>query len=228
MNYLFIGNSSAIASSVQKHIDSSSHNLWTVGRSTSDIASAHHHTWSSVEDPLPTDFLPDTLHGFVYFPGTINLKPFHRTSEEDFLSDYKVNVLGAVRSLQWAMGSLKKGNGSVVLISSVAATTGMGFHSSIASAKSALEGLARSLAAEWAPHIRVNAVAPSLTDTPLAEKFLSSEDKRQASIKRHPLSKIGAPDDIASAINFLLQPSSAWMTGQVIAVDGGLSSLRLL
>jgi NAD(P)-dependent dehydrogenase (short-subunit alcohol dehydrogenase family) len=163
----------------------------------------------------------------VYCPGTINLKPFHRLKEEDFLHDFKVNHLGAVKVIQQALKALKKSeNASIVLFSTVAVQTGLTFHSSVASAKGAIEGLARALAAELTPSIRVNVVAPSLTDTPLADRLLSSDDKKKANAERHPLKSLGTADDMANAAKFLLTEESRWMTGQVISVDGGMGSLR--
>jgi NAD(P)-dependent dehydrogenase (short-subunit alcohol dehydrogenase family) len=172
--------------------------------------------------------LPEVIDGLVYCPGTINLKPFHRFTIEDFQKDYNVNVLGAVRVLQACMKGLKKSDSAaVVLFSTVAVGIGLGFHSSISSAKGAVEGLAKSLAAEWAPNkIRVNVVAPSLTDTPLAGQLLGTEDKKEASNKRHPLGRYGQPEDIALAAIYLLSDNASWMTGQVLHLDGGLSSLR--
>lgn len=172
--------------------------------------------------------LPEVIDGVVYCPGTINLKPFHRISIADFQQELEVNFLGAVRVLQACMKGLKKSDqASVVLLSTVAVQTGMGFHSGIASAKGAIEGLTRSLAAEWAPsHIRVNAIAPSLTDTPLASSLLSTEEKKEASGKRHPLGRIGTPEDISASTVFLLSQQSSWMTGQILHLDGGMSSLK--
>lgn len=173
--------------------------------------------------------LPERLDGLVYFPGTIHLRPFHRLTDEDFLRDYRVNCLGAVAAIQAALPALKaSGAASIVLFSTVAVAQGMPFHASIAAAKGAVEGLTRSLAAEFAPKIRVNAIAPSLTDTPLAGPLLNSDVKREASAKRHPLQQVGEPEDIARLVNFLLSPASAFMTGQILRPDGGLSSLRLL
>jgi NAD(P)-dependent dehydrogenase (short-subunit alcohol dehydrogenase family) len=159
---------------------------------------------------------------------TINLKPFHRISIEDFQKEMDVNFFGAVRVLQACLKGLKKSNvASVVLFSTVAVQTGMGFHAGVASAKGAIEGLTRSLAAEWAPSkIRVNAIAPSLTDTPLAASLLATPDKKESSDKRHPLGRVGTPEDIAKAALYLLSEDSSWMTGQIIHIDGGMSSLK--
>jgi NAD(P)-dependent dehydrogenase (short-subunit alcohol dehydrogenase family) len=139
-----------------------------------------------------------------------------------------VNVLGAVEVLQAVMSRLKKANGaSVVLYSTVAVKVGMGFHASIAVAKGAIEGLAKSLAAEWAPaNIRVNVVAPSLTDTPLAQNLLATDEKKDAAGKRHPIARVGTAADMAAASLFLLSPESSWVTGQVLGVDGGMGSLK--
>ncbi|WP_291780669.1 SDR family oxidoreductase [Cecembia sp.] len=172
--------------------------------------------------------LPEAIDGLVYCPGTINLKPFHRFTIEDFQQDYEINLLGAVKVLQASLKGLKKStSASVVLYSTVAVGVGLGFHASISSAKGAVEGLTRSLAAEWAPSkIRVNAVAPSLTDTPLASQLLGNEDKKEASNKRHPLGRYGKPEDIAAATIYLLSEESGWMTGQVLHLDGGMSSIK--
>ena len=180
-----------------------------------------------LSEDFPTDKVPDKLDGVAYCPGTINLKPFHTLKPEDFLNDFSINVVGAVRSLQALLPKLKRAESpGIVLFSTVAVSRGMHFHSSIASSKGAVEGLTRSLAAEWAPKIRVNAIAPSLTDTPLASKLLASESRKTASAERHPLKRIGHPDDIAQMAAFLMSPSSSWITGQIIGVDGGLSGIQ--
>jgi NAD(P)-dependent dehydrogenase (short-subunit alcohol dehydrogenase family) len=177
---------------------------------------------------LDLSYLPEVLDGVVYCPGSINLKPFHRLSVDDFARDWQINVMGAVATLQAVLPRLKNAEqASVVLFSTVAVTLGMPFHASIASAKGAVEGLTKSLAAEWAPKIRVNAIAPSLTQTPLAEKLLSNAEKMEAASKRHPLQKIGSPEDLAAMATFLLGNESRWITGQVMHVDGGLSSVKL-
>ena len=157
------------------------------------------------------------------------MKPFARLSEEDYLNDFSINLMGAVRSIKACLPSLRKNpqGASIVLFSTVAVKTGMAFHTSIASAKGAVEGFARALAAELAPKVRVNVIAPSLTDTPLAAPLLASEARQKAAAQQHPMKRIGAPKDIASMVRFLLQAESSWITGQIIAVDGGMGALRL-
>lgn len=180
-------------------------------------------------DSLP---LPEAIHGAVYCPGSINLRSFRGLSLDDFRSDFEVNVLGAVKFLKACLAPLRKGGAgsgekrepsSVVLFSTVAVARGLPMHASVAASKGAVEGLSRSLAAEWAPHTRVNCIAPALTDTPLASHLLSTPAKREAMAERYPLQRIGRADDAASTAKFLLSPESGWMTGQVLGVDGGMS-----
>lgn len=171
--------------------------------------------------------LPDTLDGLVYFPGSIQLKPFHRLSEEDLIEDFRLNCVGAAKAIQAALPALKKSeSASIVLFSTVAALQGMGFHASIAAAKGALESMGRSLAAEFAPSIRVNMIAPSLTDTPLADSLLANDDKREAAAKRHPLNRVGDPQEVAGLVSFLMSDASRFMSGQTLRPDGGLSTLQ--
>lgn len=180
-------------------------------------------------DPSPALALPERLDGVVYCPGTVNLKPFHRLTREEIQHDLEVNTLGAVRLLQLALPALKKSDrASVVLFSTVAVGTGMPMHASIALAKGAIEGLARSLAAEWAPRIRVNVIAPSLTNTPLVAPLVATPEKIEASSARHPLKRIGNAEETAAWVEHLLGSSAGFMTGQVIHLDGGMSSLRTL
>lgn len=220
---VIIGGNSGIGLQVKEICEAQGASVYAFSRSgeagsTLDITS----------DFTTIDGLPEQIDGLVYCPGTINLKPFHRFSIADFQHDYEVNVLGAVKVLQACMKALKKSSSaSVVLYSTVAVKTGLGFHASISSAKGAVEGLAKSLASEWAANkIRVNVVAPSLTDTPLANALLGTDDKKEASNKRHPLGRYGQASDIAAATVFLLSDGASWITGQVLNVDGGMSSLK--
>ena len=226
-NYLIIGASSGIGQALARQLNNGTTQLYLASRSKGEVNGENvHYQEIDVTEDFELD-LPEALDGLVYCPGTINLKPFHRLKEEDFLHDFKVNHLGAVKVIQQALKALKKSeNASIVLFSTVAVQTGLTFHSSVASAKGAIEGLARALAAELTPSIRVNVVAPSLTDTPLADRLLSSDDKKKANAERHPLKSLGTADDMANAAKFLLTEESRWMTGQVISVDGGMGSLR--
>ena len=169
------------------------------------------------------------LAGLVYAVGTINLKPLARLTDVDFLTDFRINALGAAKAVQAAQSALKafEGVASVVLFSTVAVAQGFAAHASIAMAKGAIEGLTLSLAAELAPKIRVNAIAPSLTKTPLARALTGSEQMVTAISAMHALGRLGEPEDIANLAAFLISPQSSWMTGQIIGVDGGRSSLRV-
>jgi len=180
-----------------------------------------------LEPTFALDFLPNELDGIVYCPGAIELKPFARISPENFTTDFNLQVLGAIKVVQHCLPQLKKGNApSILFFSTVAVQTGFNFHSQVAVSKGAIEGLTRSLAAELSPTIRVNAIAPSLTETPLAAKLLNSEEKKQANADRHPLKRIGTPSDIAEMAAFLLSSKSAWITGQIIGIDGGMSAIK--
>lgn len=228
-HYLIIGGSKGIGLAIVQKL--ALHNNVLVGSRTHEqlqgLLNVNYFHYDVTSEAKPSFDLPEELHGLVYCAGSINLKPFYRLSEEDFIYDLKINLLGAVKVIQYALPALKNsGNGSVVLFSTVAVQTGMGFHASIASAKGAIEGLTRSLAAEFAPLVRVNCIAPSLTNTLLAEKLLNTPEKLETSNKRHPLGKIGQPDDIASVAEFLLSDNANWITGQVLHVDGGLGVLR--
>lgn len=168
-----------------------------------------------------------SIKALYYCVGSIDLKPFTATKAQDYIESYTLNVLGAVAAIQGTIDSLKKNNGSVVLFSSIAAQKGFKNHAIIAAAKAALEGLSLSLAAEYAPHVRFNCIAPSLTDTPLATAILSNEKMAESLAKQHPMQRLGIPNDIASLAAFLGSDDAGWITGQVFHVDGGYSSLKV-
>jgi len=225
---LIIGGNSGIGYETAKQLKEQGHRVIAAVRNPEPLEALGIET-QPFEATAPSELdLPDTLDGLVYFPGSINLKPFHRLSSADFAQDYAINAQGAVHCLQQALPALKKSPlASVILFSTVAVQTGMPYHASIAMAKGAIEGLTRSLAAELAPKIRVNAIAPSLTDTPLASTLLNDDTKRQASAKRHPLNQVGDPQDLAALAPLLLSDQSKFITGQVLSADGGMSSVKL-
>jgi NAD(P)-dependent dehydrogenase (short-subunit alcohol dehydrogenase family) len=219
---LIIGGSHGISQSLATQLKENGHHVLTANRSGSVV---NHQTFDAAN---PTALnLPEQLDGLVYAPGSITLKPFHRITANDMLEEFNLNALGAASAIQQALPALKKSPAaSVVLFSTIAVQTGLPFHASIAMAKGAVEGLTRSLAAELAPKIRVNAIAPSLTDTPLAENLINSDAKRQAAADRHPLKTIGDPEDIAALTAFLLSDAAKFITGQIIQADGGMGSVR--
>jgi len=224
--FLFAGASSAIAKETSLLLQSKGHRV--IGISTK----SDHGNYDDLYEVINYDFgsfpaIEEKIDGMVYFPGTINLKPFGRLSAAEFRTDYEINALGAVAFAQAYLKNLKMvDHASIVFISSVAASTGLPFHASISMAKGAIEALSKSLAAELAPNIRVNCIAPSLVSTPLGNKFLNTPEKIELMEKRNPMHKIGAALDIANAVSFLLLDESAWMTGQVMAIDGGMNHLK--
>ena len=165
------------------------------------------------------------IDGLVYFPGTVNLRPFSNYREQDFKKDYEVNVLGLINVLKHYQ-LLFNQDSSIVTISSIAANFGMPFHASISMCKASVEALTRSLAAEWAPKIRLNCIAPSLVETKMTERLTNTELKKETIKNKHPLKKIGDTSDISNMISFLLSEKSKWITGQTIRIDGGMSIIR--
>ncbi|RME33330.1 MAG: SDR family oxidoreductase [Deltaproteobacteria bacterium] len=229
--YVLIGGSSGIGLEVAKKLDAEDNQVFVLCRHRRALPESDrivHIPFDVLQEPFPEVALPvEAINGLAYFPGSINLKPFRSLKQSDFMSDLAINYLGAVRVLQSFEQALKKGTGSVVLFSTVAVQTGMPFHASVAGAKGAIEGLVRALAAEWAPTVRVNAVAPSLTRTPLAARLLDSPRKEEAAATRHPLKRVGNPREIADAVCYLLSPEASWITGQIWHLDGGMSNIRI-
>ena len=228
MNILIIGGSSGIGRALVGLL-APTHNIYVASRSNEslDNTGVTHLSFDVLNDALDVTALPEQLDGFVYCPGSINLRPFRGLKPETFQQDFEINVVGAVKSLQAVLPLLQKSPAaSLVFFSTVAVQTGMPFHASVASAKGAIEGLTRSLAAEYAPKFRVNCIAPSLTQTPLADKFLNNEAKLEKAQARHPLQQVGSAENVAKMAAFLLGEESQWMTGQILHVDGGIGDLK--
>jgi NAD(P)-dependent dehydrogenase (short-subunit alcohol dehydrogenase family) len=230
MHYLIIGGSSGIGLELVRLLAETGNRVivtYNENKPTVEIPNIIFHHLNVLEDTFSLDFLPDELTGFVYCPGSINLRPFERIKPADFESDYKLQVTGAIKILQLVLPRLKKSaNASVVLFSTLAVQTGLPYHTQVSASKGAIEGLTRALAAEYAPGIRVNCIAPSLTDTPLAASLLNNEQKRETNSQRHPLKRIGTASDIANMAAFLVSEKAGWITGQILHVDGGMSSVK--
>ncbi len=228
-NYLIIGGSSGIGKSLVNILSQDNRVYVTYN---SNLIESHSESIKCrkldvLNDDIKFEDLPNEIHGLAYLPGRINLKPFKRIKPDHFMEDFQLQVLGAVNVIQTFLPNLyAAGNSSILLFSTVAVQLGFNYHSQVAVSKGAIEGLTRSLAAELAPKIRVNAIAPSLTNTPLAARFLKTEEQIETNAKKHPMQTIGDPDKIAELASFLLSEKSSWTTGQIIHADGGMSSIK--
>jgi len=225
-NILVIGGSKGIGAAIVK-AQLEHHNVINISRSTPEITSENfkHYSCNILEDELPELTAIDTL---IYCPGSINLKPISRLKVDDFINDYEINVIGAVKAIQKYLPVLKQGNNpAILLFSTVATQLGMPFHASIAAAKSAVEGLTKSLAAEFAPTIRVNAIAPTITNTDLASKLLRNDRMIENITERHPMKKFLEPQEVADMADFLISDKSRSTTGQIFTIDCGIVSLKI-
>jgi len=228
-NILLIGGSYGIGLAIATALQVTN-NVFVASRTAEGLAGLKvtHIPFDAATDTLNTAALPAVIDGLVYCPGSINLRPFKGLKLETFESDMQINFFNMVKVVQAVLPQLSASSqSSMVLFSSVAASVGMPFHTSVAAAKGAIEGFAKALAAEYAPKIRVNVIAPSLTNTPLADKFLNNETKQEKSAERHPLKRFGQPEDIAQTAGFLLSDDASWITGQIMHVDGGMSTLSI-
>ena len=205
----------------------SRHNVINLSRTSPELSHSNltHYNCDVTQDELPEIEAAD---GLVYCPGSINLKPISRLSINDFKNDFEINVLGAVRVIQKYLQVLKSGKQtSIVLLSTVAAKLGMPFHTSIAVAKSGVEGLVKSLGAELAPSVRINAIAPTITDTELASSLLRNEKMIEKITERHPLKKFLSPEEVADMAEFLLSENASSVSGQIFEMDCGIVSFKI-
>jgi len=231
--YLIFGATGSIGSSLAEQLVSSGNDVHLIGRNDSQLKNISEKLGcsSTVANVLEDGFIDKVkndiseIKGIAYCVGSIDLKPLRMVTEQDFNKCMKLNLYSAVEAIKGFQESLKKNKGSIVLFSTVAAQRGFTNHAIIASAKAAIEGLTVSLAAEFAPNIRVNCVAPSLTNSKIAEPMLKNKALAEGIAKAHPLKRLGEGKDSASLAKFLLTEDSSWMTGQIIAVDGGRSKL---
>ena len=229
-HFVVVGGSKGMGLGIVKRLTGDGHSVTVLSRSADQLSgldNLQHVQVDVTTDEITRDMLPEKIDGLAYCPGSINLRSFRALKPETYREDFELNVVGAVKSISAALKGLKAADpSSVLLFSTVAVGQGMPMHASIAASKGAIEGLARTLAAELAPEVRVNCIAPALTDTPLTERFFSDPEKAAAIGAKYPMGRTGTVDDIASMGHFLLTNQSGWMTGQVLGIDGGMSSVR--
>ena len=237
--HLIFGGTGGIGQAVARRLVKAGHEVVLSGRNTDELQRLGEEFSAEtircdVMDPVQIEDaasqLPDALDGFVYAVGSINLKPFGKASADDFVTDFRLNAVGAALCFKAAAPALMKATdgASAVFFSTVAVEQGFAAHASIAMAKGAVVGLTRTLATEYAPHIRVNAIAPSLVDTPLGQTVAGNAKMAEAIAKMHAVPRLGRPDDIAAMAELLLTEAGSWITGQIIGVDGGRSAIRVM
>ena len=233
---LILGGTGAIGSSLAKNLKKNNYDPILISRTKEDLdkISREIDCESFVGDVLDNDKIAkiienigDNLYGLAYCVGSINLKPLKLTKENEFIESYKINTLGAVNAIKVSQSSLIKNKGSILLFSTIAVKQGFTNHSIISTAKGAVEGLTLSLSAEFAPHVRVNCIAPSLTDSKMSQKMISNENIKKAIEKMHPIPKIGEGSDFSEIGTYLLSENNKWVTGQILHIDGGRSTLRI-
>ena len=228
--YVVVGGSKGIGFGIVQRLVAGGNQVVVISRTPAKLSSLQGVTHVRADltcDEVQADSLPGKIAGIAYCPGTLQLKPFRALKPDVFRSDFELNVVGAVKVIQAALPGLKAADdASIVLFSTVAVRIGMHAHASVAASKGAVEGLARTLASELAPKVRVNCIAPALTDTPLTSRFFANPEKATAMGDMYPLKRTGTVADMASMAHFLLSEESSWVTGQVIGVDGGMSAVK--
>ena len=226
-NILVVGGSKGIGREIVNSQLEKGNNCYNFSRTESGI-----NKQNLIEEKIDilSDNLPEieNIDSVIYCPGSINLKPILQLKEEDFVNDFNINVLGAIKTVKTYLNNLKKGDDpSLLFFSTVAVGQGMPFHSSVSVAKAGIEGLTKSLAAELAPSIRVNCIAPTITRTDMAQRILRNEKIEENIANKHPLKKICEAKDISDMADFLISHNAKNITGQIMHVDGGMSTLKI-
>ena len=228
-NYFVVGGSSGIGAQIVDDLEKDGHLIFATYNKNPQASRSNvkYHALDVTKGEIELEGIPDKLDGVIYCPGSINLKPFNRFKVQDFADDFALQVLGAIKIINYSMASLRRSDSpSILLFSTVAVQKGFDFHAQVSTSKGAIEGLVRSLAAEFSPTIRVNAIAPGLTDTPLASRLLSTDKKRASLDDMNPMKRVGKVSDISGLAKYLLSDAAEWITGQVIHVDGGMSAIN--
>jgi NAD(P)-dependent dehydrogenase (short-subunit alcohol dehydrogenase family) len=227
-HFVIVGGSSGIGQGITRHLLDHSANVTVISRTwehSDDLAGARHLAIDVTKDDVPAGELPAVIDGLAYCPGSIRLRSFRGLSLDAFREDFELNVVGAVKCIQAAMKGLRAADqSSLVLFSTVAVGLGLPLHASVAASKAGVEALARTLAAELSPKVRVNCIAPALVNTPLAEQFFGDPEKEKAMAARYPLQRTGKIEDVAS-MGYYLLTDGPWITGQTIGIDGGMSTI---